>query len=65
MPMIRIDLFPGRSHETKAEIAEGITRLLEEKAGIKPGATSIIFTEVASSDWFNAGKPYGAPKGES
>lgn len=65
MPLIRIELFPGRSHEQKAEIAEGITRLLEEKAGVKPASTTIMFAEVEASDWFNSGKPYGAPKSEA
>lgn len=62
MPLIRIELFPGRSPEKKREIAEGITRLLEETAGISPGATTVIFQETAPQDWFLAGKPYATPK---
>ena len=58
MPIIRIELFPGRSHELKMELAEGITRLFEEKAAIAPQATTIVFTEVSPSDWVVAGKPY-------
>jgi len=63
MPIIRVELFPGRSHELKMEIARGITRLLEEKAGIAPAATTVLFTEVAPVDWVVAGKPYAAPSG--
>lgn len=61
MPIVRIELFPGRSHETKMEIATAITQALEEKAGIKPDATTVIFTEIPPSDWVVAGKPYAAP----
>jgi 4-oxalocrotonate tautomerase len=62
MPIIRIELFPGRSHQTKMDIARGITELLEEKAGISPSATTIMFTEIARSDWVVGGKPYAAPE---
>lgn len=61
MPIVRIELFPGRSHEAKMEIAEGITQLLHEKAGINPSATTILFTEVSPADWVVAGKPYATP----
>lgn len=64
MPIIRIELFPGRSHETKMDIATGITRMLEEKAGISPAATTVIFSEVEPSDWVVGGKPYATPKKE-
>ena len=62
MPIIRVELFPGRSHDAKMELAEGITRLFEEKAGIAPAATTVIFTEVSPSDWVVAGKPYASGK---
>lgn len=62
MPLVRIELFPGRSHAQKMEIADAITRVLEEKAGISPTATTVIFSEVAPSDWVVAGKPLGVPK---
>lgn len=61
MPIVRIELFPGRSHKTKMEIAEGITRLFEEKAGIPPSATSILFTEVERFNWVDGGKPHATP----
>lgn len=62
MPLVRIELFPGRSHAQKLEIAEAITRVLEEKAAIPPAATTVMFSEVAPADWVVAGKPLGAPK---
>ncbi|HHW33232.1 MAG TPA: 4-oxalocrotonate tautomerase family protein [Paracoccus solventivorans] len=62
MPLVRIELFPGRSHAQKMEIAEAITRVLEETAGISPTATTVMFSEVAPSDWVVAGKPLGVLK---
>lgn len=62
MPLVRIELFPGRTHEQKMEIAQAVTRALEQTAGIAPSATTIMFSEVAPSDWVVAGKPLGAPK---
>ena len=62
MPLVRIELFPGRSHALKMEIAEAITRVLEEKAGIPPASTTIMFSEVAPCDWVVAGKPLAPPQ---
>lgn len=61
MPIVRIELFPGRSPDQKQEIATRITRMLTEVAGIPADATSVIFQETAPQDWFNAGRAYAAP----
>ena len=65
MPLVRIELFPGRSAETKRRIAEGVTRLLEETAGIKPSATTVIFQETAPEDWFDGGRSNAAPPAQA
>lgn len=56
MPVIRIDLFPGRSTEVKQAIAREITDVLSTVAGIKPTDTTIIFSEVPATEWFVAGE---------
>ncbi|MDR0253338.1 MAG: 4-oxalocrotonate tautomerase family protein [Brucellaceae bacterium] len=56
MPVIRIDLFPGRSAEVKQAIAREITDVLNTVAGIKPTDTTIIFSEVPATEWFVAGE---------
>ena len=61
MPIVRIELFPGRSPELKADIAARITRMLTEAAGIPADATTVIFQETPPQDWFHAGRPHGAP----
>ena len=60
MPLVQISLFPGRSAEAKAEMARGITRVLETVGGIRPADTTVIFTEVAPCDWLVASQPLGA-----
>lgn len=64
MPLVRIDLFPGRSHELKVEIARAITRVFEEKAGIPPASTTVMFNEVKPSDWVTGGEPFATEKQE-
>lgn len=61
MPLVKIELFPGRSPEKKAELAREITATLERVAGIKPESTTIMFTEVEPEDWFVAGEALGGP----
>lgn len=58
MPIVRIELFPGRSADKKAEIGREITKVLETVAGIRPEATTIVFSEVSPSDWMVGGETY-------
>jgi len=62
MPIVRIELFPGRSPEKKAELAREVTATLERVAGIKPEATTVMFIEVKPEEWFVAGKALGSPQ---
>ncbi|HZS81868.1 MAG TPA: tautomerase family protein [Stellaceae bacterium] len=56
MPMVRIELLPGRTREQKARAAREITDAIVRTLGAKPEATQIVFAEVARSDWATAGK---------
>ena len=60
MPIVKVELFPGRSPEKKAELAKAITDTLERVGGIKPEATTVMFVEIPSNDWFVAGEPLGS-----
>ncbi len=60
MPIVRIELFKGRSPETKAAIAEGITNVLQAVDGIPPTDTTVIFVDVERSDWAVAGRLYSS-----
>ena len=57
MPIVRVELFPGRSPELKAKLAREFTETLELVAGIKPEATTVVFVDIPAHDWIVAGKP--------
>ncbi|MBP7002672.1 4-oxalocrotonate tautomerase family protein [Amaricoccus sp.] len=59
MPIVRIELFPGRSSQAKLEVARAITRALQDIAGVSPESTTVMFTEVSPADWVVAGQPLG------
>ncbi len=61
MPIVKIELFPGRDNEKKAELAREITATLERVAGISPAATTVMFTEVKPEEWFVAGQSLATP----
>jgi 4-oxalocrotonate tautomerase len=56
MPMVHVQMFPGRTRQQKADAAREITAAIERTLGAKPEATDIIFVEVGKSDWAHAGK---------
>ncbi|WP_457588878.1 tautomerase family protein [Ensifer canadensis] len=59
MPIVKIELFPGRDPEKKAELAKAITETLERVGGIKPEATTVMFVEISPNAWFVAGESLG------
>ncbi|QRM55295.1 4-oxalocrotonate tautomerase family protein [Sinorhizobium sp. BG8] len=65
MPIIRVELFPGRTEEVKARLAHELTASLERVAGVPPEATTVLITEVPPHQWFVAGKAYGSPPAEA
>ncbi|MBV9523421.1 MAG: tautomerase family protein [Alphaproteobacteria bacterium] len=56
MPMVRIELYPGRTREQKARAAREITDAIHRTLGAPPEATDIIFVEVEKAHWASAGK---------
>ena len=55
MPMIRVEMFPGRTHEQKQQFAAAITDKFVECCGGTRQSVQIVFTEVAKDDWATAG----------
>ncbi len=55
MPIIRVEMWPGRTKQQKAELAKAITEDVVRIARTKPEATFVIFQEVAKEDWAQAG----------
>ena len=55
MPLIRIDLFEGRSHEQKKSLLEAITRETVRVLECSPDSVDIIFTDLRREDWATGG----------
>ena len=51
MPMVRVELWPGRTKEQKAELARAITDAVVTIAKTTPEATQIVFQDVPKEDW--------------
>ena len=61
MPLVKIDLYPGRSPRQKHEVAGAITRVFMEKLGSDPKDVMVIFNDAPAQDWFTAGEPMQKP----
>ena len=46
MPMVHVEMFPGRTREQKANAAREITAAIQRTLGARPEDTDIIFVEV-------------------
>ena len=56
MPMIRVEMFKGRSRDQKREMAKEITDAFVRTCGGTPESVSIVITEVDQDDWAVAGR---------
>lgn len=56
MPMIRVEMFPGRTVEQKRAFAKAVTESFVSICGSTPQAVHIVFAEVDKSDWATAGQ---------
>ncbi|MFC1935930.1 4-oxalocrotonate tautomerase family protein [Chloroflexota bacterium] len=56
MPIIRVEMWPGRTHAQKAELARAITDAVVTIAHTTPEATTVVFQEVPKENWAQGGK---------
>ena len=56
MPTVRVEIWPGTTHEQKAKLAKAITEAINDIAGAPPEATIIVFDDVSKDDWAQSGK---------
>jgi 4-oxalocrotonate tautomerase len=56
MPIVRVEMFSGRTHAQKQELARAITEAVANIAHTTPEATIVIFHDVGRDDWAQAGK---------
>ena len=55
MPIVRVEMWPGRTQEQKAELARAITDSVVSIARTTPGDTIVIFQDVARENWAKGG----------
>jgi 4-oxalocrotonate tautomerase len=56
MPILRLEMHPGRTLEQKSAFAREATRVAVETLKCPPESVDIVITEVAREDWAKAGK---------
>ncbi|QOZ36492.1 4-oxalocrotonate tautomerase family protein [Bradyrhizobium sp. CCBAU 53421] len=61
MPVITIDMLPGRTTDQKQEFANVVTDAFVRICGSTPSNIHVIFNEIEGSDWFIAGVEAGQP----
>lgn len=56
MPIIRLEMFEGRSIEQKREFAAAVTREACRTLKCQPEDVNIVIAEVKKQDWATAGE---------
>jgi 4-oxalocrotonate tautomerase len=56
MPVVQVYMWSGRTEEQKRKIAQGITKVFGDAAGVPAEAMHVVFHDVDKSDWAIAGK---------
>jgi 4-oxalocrotonate tautomerase len=56
MPILRLEMHPGRTLEQKRHFVDAVTRVTCETLVCPPESVDIIITEVAREQWANGGK---------
>ena len=56
MPIVRVEMWPGRTQAQKRELARAITEAVCNIAQTTSEAVIVIFQEVAKDDWARAGR---------
>ena len=55
MPVVTVEMWPGRSVEQKRKLTKAITEAMIEHADAKPDALHVIIHEVPLENWARAG----------
>lgn len=56
MPIVRVEMWPGRTRAQKQELARAITEAVCNIAHTTPEATIVVFQDVAKENWAQAGR---------
>ncbi len=55
MPIVKIEMWTGRTHAQKAELAKAITDAMVSITNTTPEATIIVFEDVPKENWAQSG----------
>lgn len=55
MPIVRVEMWPGRTQEQKRELARLITDAVVEVADTTPDATIVVFEDIPKENWAQGG----------
>ena len=55
MPVVRVDMWEGRTAEAKEKLIKDITKVFTE-IGMQPTAVTVIINDVPKTNWGTGGK---------
>lgn len=55
MPIVRVEMWPGRTQAQKRELARAITEAMVNIAHTTPEATIVVFEDITRENWAQAG----------
>ena len=55
MPVVRVEMWAGRTHAQKQELARAITDAMVRIAQTTPEATIVIFEDIEKENWAQGG----------
>lgn len=56
MPLVKIEMYPGRTKETKKKLIEQITKDVAETAACPPEAVTVVIEDIPKENWGFGGK---------
>jgi 4-oxalocrotonate tautomerase len=55
MPVVHVEMWPGRTYAQKQELAKAITDAIVRITNTSPEATIVIFSDVPKENWAQGG----------
>ncbi|HEX5368625.1 MAG TPA: tautomerase family protein [Dehalococcoidia bacterium] len=55
MPIVHVEMWPGRTYAQKQELAKAITKAMVDITKTAPEATIVIFNDVPKENWAQGG----------
>ena len=56
MPIVSVEMWPGRSYEVKRNLAEAITDAVVENVGCEKQVVTVLFKEIPKENWVMGGQ---------